>query len=81
MIKAFFEKQNIKKTGGGYGYKDPVDGDYYIFISPDLEDTAKLLAVIHEVMECHLGKQVSHKRFDRMAIDAVDSLLQLGLVR
>ena len=78
MIKAVFEKQP-KATGGGYGHWE---GDTLcIFINPKDTPQKQLLTALHEVLDGHLNGQVKHSRLDAIAIDQIDCLQQLKLVR
>ncbi len=78
MIKAQFE--NMPKTTGG-GYACWVNDCLEVFI--DIKDSHRKqrLTAVHEVLNAHIAGRVKHSRYDKMAIDIIDCLSQLGFVR
>jgi hypothetical protein len=78
MIKAIHEKMP-KGTGGGYGRRED-DGSITICVSPSEPPQRQRLIAIHEVLEMHLGHRICHNKLDTVAIDILDTLIQLGLL-
>jgi uncharacterized protein YfaQ (DUF2300 family) len=76
MIKAQYEKLP-KETGGGYARWD--DDTLSVFVDESLNREQKRLTVLHEVLEAHLKGRIAHKRIDKVCIDQIEALIQLGL--
>lgn len=67
------DKLSKEKITGGYGIPDY----NVIYIDENLSLGKQPLTIIHEVLNLYLRKRVRHSLLDQMAIDIIDSLLQL----
>ena len=76
MIKACFEEMPAG-TGGGYARWEG-DG-LLVFIDNKAPKEKQRLTAIHEVLHAHLCGEVRHSRVEKIAIQIVDCLEQLGL--
>ncbi len=54
--------------------------DGIVYVDANASKEIKRLSVIHEVLEMWLGKRIKHSKFDRIALDIIDALKQIGEV-
>ncbi len=76
MITVILENnEGTRKGGGGYGDRT----SNTIYLHPALSMRKKRLIALHETLEIHLHGRLRHSQLDRLAIDIIEVLGQLGL--
>ena len=75
-MKVIEEKGLIRKLKGSCGYGNPETKE--VFVDGSLETREKSVVVIHEVLEIWLKKRVKHSNIDKIVIDIVEALQQVG---
>ena len=61
-----------------HGYADHLKEYNAIYIDRNLAIEKQPLLIIHEVIDCQIGKRVKHSRIDQIAIEIIDALQQLS---
>ena len=73
---SFLKERTVDESGegcgGGYGI------DNTVYIDENLPIEQQPLVIIHEVLNILLYDRVSHSQIDRIGIEIIDNLQQLG---
>ena len=70
------EEEGLRRSIGGPGYG--VIEEKCVYVDKDLSAGDKRLVVIHEVLDIWLHGRVKHSNIDKIAIDVIDCLQQIG---
>ena len=71
------EEEGLKdRLKGSLGYG--VVEERCVYVDKDLPEGDKRLVVIHEVLDIWLHGRVKHSKMDKIAIDIIDCLQQIG---
>ena len=88
MIKAFRKdlSKYVVEDDKGYlckieGYGEHLKSHDAIYVDENDSMEVQRLSAIHEALELRLGIRVRHSLIDQIAIDIIDVLIQLSLIK
>ena len=78
-IRISFVEDLTKTLEGSTGYALKLNNDNCdIFIDSRLSNRERRLVAVHEVLDVHLQGKTKHSNIDKIAIDIIEALRQIG---
>jgi len=74
-LSGVVDYENGLDCAGGYG----IPGEDEIHIDSNLSYERMRLVTIHEVLDYYLWDKVKHPKIDKIAIEIIDALMQVGV--